>query len=134
MNPMIKFPDEPDVEPITVSKYKLRAAYEYVTLDNVRILVPENFETDLLSAPRFVWTLLALPPDGLYRNAAVVHDWLYTNQGYVDSIRFTRAECDGILLEVMRRMYGVDGKRISWIQRNLAYLAVRLFGGTHWKK
>lgn len=126
---MIFFPDEPDADPIDQVLYKLRRAYSYTTLAGVRIDIPENFKTDLLSAPRSTWTILGLPPDGLYRCAAVVHDWLYENQGDLGKgVEFTRKQCDDILLEIMTRV------KISWFQRQATYAAVRLFGGTHWHK
>lgn len=135
----IIFPDEPDADPVDDIFYKLRSAYIYVTQAGVKIVVPEGFRTDLLSAPRLTWTILGLPPDGLYRCAAVVHDWLYDNQGKIKlpsllTKTFTRKECDQILLEAMTRIKGDDGKGINYIQRIMTYQAVRLFGGTHWHR
>lgn len=140
MNDTIFFPDEPDADPVDDVFYKLRSPFSYTTLAALLIYVPEGFRTDLLSAPRFMWTLIGLPPDGLYRSAAVIHDFLYGNNGAVygadvsvfPKIVFTRKQCDQILLEIMTRVKGDDGKGINWIQRRLTYLAVRLFGGTHW--
>lgn len=124
----IYFPDEPDADPITDTLYKLRRAYVYTTLAGVRIFVPLGFQTDLLSAPRFMWTITGLSPDGLYRVAAVIHDYLYSLQGALPGLpaAYTREQCDDILLEIMTRI------NIPWAQRKAAFYAVRLFGGTHW--
>jgi hypothetical protein len=42
--------------------------------ETVRIEVPSGYRTDFASIPRFFWRIF--PPDGPYRDAAVVHDWL----------------------------------------------------------
>lgn len=123
----IYWADEPDVDPIDDIHYRLRRAYVYTTLAGVRIYVPVDFKTDLLSAPRITWTLIGLPPDGLYRTAAVIHDYLYSLQGMLPGLAaYTREQCDGILLEIMTR------NNISWLQRKAVYAAVRLFGYSHW--
>lgn len=85
--------------------------------------VPEGFETDFASVPRGLWNIF--PPDGLYTQAAVLHDYLYHQRG---NHTRTRKECDGIFLEAM----GVLGT--PWWKRHLMYRAVRLFGGAYWNK
>jgi hypothetical protein len=42
-------------------------------LDQV-FVVPRGFVTDLGSIPRLLWSIY--PRDGIYRKAAVIHDWL----------------------------------------------------------
>lgn len=42
-----------------------------------RIRVPAGFITDIASVPRWAWTLSGITPDGLHRNAALIHDILY---------------------------------------------------------
>lgn len=134
MKETILFPDQPDADPIDDVLYVLRSPFSYTSLAGRIIHVPEGFKTDLLSAPRITWSVIGLSPDGLYRAAAVIHDFLYTNQGAYAGITYTRKQCDQLLLEIMSRVKGDDGKGIPAIQRKLAYFAVRLFGGTHWNK
>ena len=43
------------------------------------ITVPAGFVTDFASTPRAIWAIL--PPTGRYQLAAVVHDFLYWDQG-----------------------------------------------------
>jgi hypothetical protein len=125
MKEMIFFPDQPDFDPISDTIYDLRMAYSYTTLSGVVIYVPQGFHSDGLSAPRATWTIIGMPPDGLYRAAACIHDFLYATGGGEQN--FTRKQSDDILLEIMTRL------GISYFQRKSAYLAVRLFGGSHWK-
>jgi len=41
--------------------------------------VPAGFVTDFASTPRALWSVI--PPTGRYQLAAVVHDFLYWDQG-----------------------------------------------------
>lgn len=82
--------------------------------------VPENFETDFASIPRVLWTLA--PPDGVYTQASVLHDFLYFSQS------FSRKRCDEIFLEAM----GVLGVP-DW-KRHLIYKGVRVGGWYGWNK
>jgi hypothetical protein len=73
------------------------------------ITVPAGFVTDLASIPRLVSG--ALPPDGPWAQAAVIHDALYFTSGGRDlwhgrrvidrATPYTRAEADDILREAM---------------------------------
>ena len=58
------------------------------------VIVDKGFVTDFTSVPRLFW--LIIPRWGKYGNAAVIHDWLYWEQGEKD-----RKEADSILLEAM---------------------------------
>jgi len=78
------------------------------------ITVPQGFETDLASIP---WPAsMLLPKSGIYNQAAVLHDYLYTTQTR------PRAEADHIFLEAMKTL------GVSWWIRTTMYTAVRLFG------
>lgn len=107
-----------------------RTTYQWVTLAPLvfqsealgRIItIPAGFETDLASIPKF---LQSITPNDSKRilEAAIVHDWLYVHGDVA------RHLADAVLLEGMR----VLGS--SWLQRNGAWLAVRLFGHAHWAK
>jgi hypothetical protein len=83
-----------------------------------QITVPVGFETDFASVPRPFWAIL--PKWGKYGNAAVIHDWLYWEQGR------SRPAADAILLE------GMVVLGVSAVVRQTIYTAVRLFGWLAW--
>lgn len=85
-----------------------------------KITVPAGFKTDLASIPRFFWRVL--PQVGKYDAAAVVHDYLYRNNGV------TRLEADDVLLEAM----GVLNVP-AW-QRSIIYAGVRVGGWKPWNE
>lgn len=132
---MFFFPDAPDTDPvrddsaINDTEYVLRSAYQYTTLNNIRIYIPAGFRTDELSAPQATWSFIGLPPDGYYRACGVVHDFLYANLGKIPGafVTLSRKACDDILLEILTRL------QVPYLKRQAAYLAVRLFGMSHWK-
>ena len=95
-----------------------------------RITVPAGFKTDFASSPPQIWWLI--PPWGKYGKAAVVHDCLYQNQGYLSHDTLlrhlrTRKWCDSVFLEAME-VLGVT----PW-RRRLMYWGVRIFGGLAWR-
>ena len=83
-----------------------------------QITVPVGFETDFASVPRPFWAIL--PKWGKYGNAAVIHDWLYWEQGR------PRPAADAVLLE------GMVVLGVSAVVRQTIYTAVRLFGWLAW--
>ncbi len=107
-----------------------------------RITVKAGFETDLASVPRPLWGF-GLPPDGLHRAAAVIHDALYMARGRMPTgyllyeelsggqwarhlARYTREEADRLFGRLMREA-GVP----RW-RRRLMYRAVRLVSWAFW--
>jgi hypothetical protein len=98
------------------------------------ITVPAGFVTDLASIPRFASP--ALPPDGPWTKAAVIHDFLYATagtgvwKGHASGLSvpgyYTRAAADDILREAMADR-GVDVAR-----RNIIWAAVRAGGARGW--
>jgi hypothetical protein len=83
--------------------------------------VPDGFVTDLASIPQRVWSF-GIRPEGPYAYAAVIHDFLYWTQDR------SRDESDEIFLIAM-----TDSK-VEESLRNRIYKAVRLAGGSAWKK
>src|SRR5262245_46141191 len=58
----------------------LTANLEYRVLQTTFVVVvPAGFVTDFASTPRALWSVV--PPTGRYQLAAVVHDFLYWDQG-----------------------------------------------------
>lgn len=92
--------------------------YQSVVAQKV-ITVPTGFVTDYASVPRIAPIAYALC-GGTSVEASVVHDFLYTSH-IVD-----REMADAVLREASAAS-GVP----AW-RRNIMWLGVRLFGGTHW--
>lgn len=85
-----------------------------------KITVPAGFQTDYASIPRVFWRLL--PPVGRYDRAAVVHDFLYQNNGV------TRLQADNVLCEAMKVV------NVPHWQRAMIYAGVRVGGWVTWNK
>lgn len=92
-----------------------------------RIDVEPGFDTDYASVPRAFWAVY--PPDGDYRRAAVIHDWLYWCLAKEPlSPRITREQADTVFLEALTEL------DIPWARRHLLHRAVRLGGWVAWNK
>lgn len=76
--------------------------------------VPKGFITDFYSVPQCFQ--MFVPKAGIGNQAAVLHDYLYTNHLY------DQKRADDILLESMKVL------RVTTIKRYVIYYAVRLFG------
>jgi len=84
------------------------------------IHVPMFYQTDLASVP---WGFRNLfPKAGIYREAAVIHDFIYTNL----TRTFTKKQADQIFLDGMKEL-GVP----AW-KRAVMYRAVRIGGRGNW--
>lgn len=84
------------------------------------LTIPAGFVTDLASIPQVLWNIL--PPIGRYDHAAVVHDFLYQNNGV------TRAQADVVLREAM------EVKQVPAWMRWTIYSGVRVGGWLPWKR
>ena len=100
--------------PIDDKYWLVNEEYRYQTSIGL-VVVPKGFRTDYASVPRIFRNIIN--SYGKHGRAAVVHDWLYSNQCKID---VTREEADKIFLEI--------------IKRNLMYRMVRMFGASHFKK
>lgn len=112
------FKTDLDLRKIGTRKWRLLGDLIYETKAGVLIIVPAGFETDLASIPRMAFVLT--PPVGDYDYAAVVHDYLYTQQ------TTTKAFADNTFKEAM------EACGVGWYTRNKMYLAVKLFGKGIW--
>ena len=116
---------------------------EWVLLDDCRcaaldgfiVTAKRGFKTDLASIPRLLWGFIASFELSLV--APIVHDLIYGSAGTVTlpdgevtpaDKRFDRKEADDLFLELMTR------SKIAYWKRNVAYLAVRAFGGSSWRQ
>ncbi|MEH0008068.1 MAG: DUF1353 domain-containing protein [Flavobacteriales bacterium] len=84
------------------------------------IEVPKGYITDLASVPRAFWCFF--PPSGAYLEAAVVHDYCYTNLTQA----MTKKQADKLFLKNMKKLGTGRCKRF------IMYVAVRLFGRGNW--
>ena len=82
------------------------------------VVVPAGFVTDFASTPRALWSVI--PPTGRYQLAAVVHDFLYWDQGC------TREQADAIFRVAMAE------SNVKPFERDLMWQAVRRFGQSAW--
>ena len=92
----------------------------YETWGRELITVPAGFVTDFASVPRPFRGVF--PKAGKYRDAAVVHDYLYR---YSDK---SRGHADSIFSQAMKDL------DVSWWRRATMYRAVRMWGAGIWKK
>ena len=124
------FPAELDVEYLgspashRAGWWKLKSDFSYRASD-LSITVPAGFCTDFASIPQVVWDIL--PPTGNYAEAAVIHDFLYYQQGYLPPLKLSRAKCDGVLLAAMLAL------GVGRVTRSIIYTAVRIGGWTAWR-
>lgn len=83
-----------------------------------KVVVPKGFVTDLASIPRIFYSLL--PPDGPYTYPAVIHDFLYWNQGG------TKKQADHVL------KFGMEYFKVGTITTGAIYDAVVIGGQSSW--
>lgn len=103
--------------------FTVQYAYR-VNWDDKSFLVPKGFESDGASVPRFFWRLIFSNTDANAATAGICHDWIYR----VQPESWKRKEADKLFLSFLV-MFGIP----VW-RANLAYIAVRLFGGKAWKE
>lgn len=113
----------------TVSRWKLLAQLRWVAYKDLNfytVNIPEGFECDGASIPRFFWRLIG-PPWGEYARAAVLHDYLY-RFGKIEEKEITRKRADQIFYGGMIDV-GVRPLK-AWAM----YQAVRFGAGGPWSK
>lgn len=130
---MSSFTDKLDITPNNLgTEWTINSPFRY-WIDKLHvgdvITVPKGATTDFASIPRIFWSIY--PPYGLYGKAAIIHDYLYRNGGYInikeDGLpifmkNFTRIECDEIFLD------GMECLGVNKFTRYAMYRMVRWFG------
>jgi len=101
-------------------KWELMEEFRYETKKRGTIVVPKGYVTDGASVPRGLWNLF--PPNGKYLEAAVVHDYIYTDLCSV----YTKEEADNIFVDVMEEL------GIAYWRRQAMWLGVHLGGKGNW--
>lgn len=97
-----------------------------ISIWGASITVPEGFRTDFATIPRVLFPIRTSTELSL--EGPLLHDYLYANGGWTDTMAFTRAEADRMFYEIMRHK-GVS-LRHAWT----AWAAVRLVGWRYWKE
>lgn len=107
-------------------RFTLLEELNYSTTEKmcVRVIVPKGFRCDLASVPRVIWPLIG--PYGKWTNAAIVHDYLYSEEGF-KQYGFSRAIADRVFYFAMRDSF------VHPITAMLMYWAVRFFGSSSFK-
>jgi hypothetical protein len=91
----------------------------YIKSSLTMFIIPKGFKTDLASIPRPLWWFIA-PTDWGILVPAIMHDYFYRDA------TLPREMADFLFKEKMKD-FGM-----GFIKRNLAYFAVRLFGGQYY--
>lgn len=99
--------------------WELLAALVYEDRQGRQYIAPQGFQTDFCTVPRL--PLMYARLGNKVRLSGVIHDQLYTAK------TTSRAEAD----QLLREMIVEEGQpqHIAF----MFWLAVRLFGGTHWR-
>jgi len=98
---------------------QLLAPITFIDSGGKRWEVPKGATVDGASIPRFFWTFIGGPFEGLYRDASVIHDW------YCDVRTRPWREVDRMFYEAM------IARGVAQAQAKVMYLAV-VFGGPRW--
>jgi len=108
--------------------YMLNKPLHYFSNQLSRLfVVPEGTKTDFASIPSFIKFWID-DDGGSIRDAAVVHDYLYSNKSNVMYSDIDRKSADGVIIE------GMEDLNASYIKRRAVYYALRLFGSFAYKK
>lgn len=94
-----------------------------ITWQDRTIVIPQGFESDGVSTPRFLWATISPAIDPRTIRAGVAHDFIYRTQ----PPEWTRKQADEMFYDLCRE----DG--LSWWTAQKAYLGLRLFGGKAWE-
>ena len=101
------------------NSYKLLSPLVYQFGSSI-FAAKKGFVTDFASIPRLLRFLID-DDDADIREAAVIHDWLYSTK------EVSRKFADCVLMTAMKDIGA------SYIKRKVVYLAVRFFGSNHYE-
>ena len=99
------------VEHLDSDGWRLWHEFKCEAADGKVIYVPAGYETDMLSIPRALWSII--PPTGRGGKAAVVHDWLLTDTD------LSRADCADYFREALTSL------GVSDMESGLMFAGVR---------
>lgn len=102
--------------------YNFELADDYrLEIDEWVIEIPAGFRFNAASVPRVAWAVIS--PLDLGIISVLVHDWTYAGRP-VEGM--SRSEADSLFKRLMK----LEG--VPWWKRQVAYGAVRAFGGERW--
>lgn len=110
------------IEEVNAYQYRTLHFLSYKTKCGDVWCVPKGFITDGASIPRIFWSLIGSPFTGLYRRAALIHDYFYYTK------LTPRWYADKIFLECMKDL------GVSYWKRWAMWAAVRAGAGWIWRK
>jgi hypothetical protein len=92
------------------------------------IVIPAGYVTDFATVPQLFWSLC--PPHGLAAMASIVHDYMYDNRLFEESMgeRLARRYADLCFLVLMEKA------KVPKVQRLTYYYVVRAFALRWWRK
>jgi hypothetical protein len=92
------------------------------------VVIPKGYSTDFATVPQAFWSFC--PPHGLAAMPSVVHDYMYDNRLFEDSMgeRMARRYADLCFLVLMEKA------NVPKWQRVLYYYVVRTFAGPWWRR
>jgi hypothetical protein len=99
--------------------YRLKQQHSYARDGFIPFVIPQDFETDLSSVPRWLACFIS-PSDEGFAEAGIIHDWLYRNGP------LTRANADLLFRELLIEWH------VSWWKAWAAYIALRIFGARNY--
>ena len=99
--------------------YVLEAPLRF-TVKGLALDVPEGFESDGCSCPRWLWPLFSPAREARYLEAAICHDYLYATHAV------SRKDADKWYRDALREAGCTAATAYA------GYLALRLCGGSHW--
>ena len=123
------FKTDLDMRSIRGTKYRelLNPLRYYSKEKGITITVPVGFKTDFASIPRLVRPFID-NDSGQIRDAAVIHDYLYSNESTDYHPQVDRMQADEILMEGMRDLGA------NWLKRHIVHSSVVVAGWMFYKK
>jgi hypothetical protein len=109
------------LEELDNGSWRLQDDFSYED-DYIQVTIKSNFITDGASIPKLFWSVVGNPLENDLLKPAIIHDGLY------NLMHQPRLECDKLLKEML--LFNGTSKMKAYF----IYYAVRLFGGSHWKK
>lgn len=109
------------IKPHSEYTYKTCSSF-VVTIDKEKFIIPEGFETDLASIPRWYWMILA-PQYSSFVQPAVIHDYFYRCANTK-----TRHFADEVFY------YALLNNNVAPYTASKFYFAVRVFGAHSYSK
>ena len=112
----------------STNRYKLTKDFSFYSLGyHLTVKVPKGFVTDFASIPAAIKFWMD-DNAGYIRDAAVIHDYLYSRKSSILYPLVTRKMADVIIVE------GMDALGASWAKKRAVYYALRSFGMFAYKK